>query len=529
MKTFNYLVILIVSFFIKTQTNSNNTILLEIKTWNHTQDENSNNYININPHIINKIKGKNSTFDNFDLILNDIYTEFSIGTPSENMLGFFSGKLNEFKVFYYNETESETFKKISSKRDKIEKYTDNFVFKYQNTTYEINEMEFVKTEFSPISLNFSHSFFGLQMSPKDIVKMKKYDKHNHNNQKNNQKILNFVESLKKAQSKELNINNYYWTIKYFNQTNNTLENNVNGVFYFGEPPHIYDPTNYNKENFIEINSEAGHDNLCWGLTFNNIDFINKTTNKVIPSGRFSSMEYSLIYPEVNYFITTQRFFTRIQRVFFNKFINRKKDQDNNSSSICHERVVSLVDNFNLPSIKNNHNELNSIYNIIYCNKTKIIEYGEELFYNEFPTIKFDHPLLGYSFEFDANDLFYEKEDEVHFLMASKIDRGDKWIFGKAFMKKYQIVFNNDKRTIGFYLNTTRKKIKKPRNIFNYMEADNNSNYYLIIFIIIFMAISLFLIRKFCIKNKLWIYKDITTAKVLESINTSKEQFLIKYS
>ena len=74
-----------------------------------------------------------------------------------------------------------------------------------------------------------------------------------------------------------------------------------------------------------------------------------------------------------------------------------------------------------------------------------------------------------------------------------------------------------------------KKIKKPKYIFNYMETDNNSNYYLIILIIIFMAISLFLIRKFCIKNKLWIYKDIRIAKELELINTSKEQFLIKYS
>ena len=186
------MVILIVTFFIKIQTNSNNTILLEIKTWNHTQDENSNNYFNINPHKINKIKGKNSTFANFDLILNDIYTEFSIGTQSENMLGFFSGKLNEFKVFYYNETESEAFKKISSKRDKIEKYTDNFVFKYQNNTYEINGMEFVKTEFSPISLNFSYSFLGLQITSKDIVKMKKYNKHNHNNhRRNSQKNIKF--------------------------------------------------------------------------------------------------------------------------------------------------------------------------------------------------------------------------------------------------------------------------------------------------------------------------------------------------
>ena len=41
---------------------------------------------------------------------------------------------------------------------------------------------------------------------------------------------------------------------------------------------------------------------------------------------------------------------------------------------------------------NNFNDLKGIYDTFYCEKNKIIEYGEERFYNEFPIIKFHHLL-----------------------------------------------------------------------------------------------------------------------------------------
>ena len=43
----------------------------------------------------------------------------------------------------------------------------------------------------------------------------------------------------------------------------------------------------------------------------------------------------------------------------------------------------------------NNNDLKGIYHIFYCNKTRIVEYGEDKFYNEFPIIKFSHLFLGY--------------------------------------------------------------------------------------------------------------------------------------
>ena len=48
-------------------------------------------------------------------------------------------------------------------------------------------------------------------------------------------------------------------------------------------------------------------------------------------------------------------------------------------------------------------------------------------------------------------------------MTIKLDKGDKWIFGKTFKKKYQLVFNKDIKTFGFYSKNNKKaKIIKPK-------------------------------------------------------------------
>ena len=492
-----------------------NTIEFEIKTLNYENEKEFDYYLNANPHVYNhysdKKKNKNK-FINFDLILNNIYTNFSIGTPSQYIIGFFSCKLNTFNIFYSIESNSISFKNLY-KNDKIEKCSENFEFKYQNNSYEIKDMEFIKAKYSSFPINISHGFLGLQISSKDVEKMRIYHKNN------NQTEINFIESLKNSQCKNLNISNYYWTIKYFDSTNN----NIDGIFYFGEPPHIFDPINYSKEDLIEINTEAGYDNLYWGLKFDSIDLINKTTNEIITKGKYSSKEYSLIYPEINYFLTTEEFFSRIKTIFFSKFIFKKKSENYNSS-ICYETFASIVDNIDKLKIEGYMNEFNGIYDMFYCNKTKIEEYGEEKFYNQFPLIKFDHLLLGYSFEFEAKDLFFEKEGNVYFLMALKVDRGGKWVFGKTFMKKYQIIFNNDMRTLGFYLKEkNHKKYTKPNEIIIYDDQNRRKNYLLIVIIACVLIFTcLFLIRIFCIKNRIWIFKDKKTAEELELLNNTKE-------
>ena len=502
------------SYEIKNNSNVESTILLEIKTFKYTEDSNFNYYISFNPHANYNLSAKDPKFFNIDLILNNIYTDISIGNPEHKILGFFSGKLNNFKIFYYNYSynESETFNFLSQENETFPRCSENFRFKCNNEIYKLNDVEFIKTKYS--NLKLSHSFLGLQISSKDIESIKRFNRSNTHNI-----ITNFVESLQKSHCQTLNISNYYWTIKYFEPKKDASNNSIDGIFYFGEPPHVYDPINYKKEDFREINTEAGYDNLYWGMKFDNIDFINKTTKETIYEGKYNSIEYSLIYPELNFFITSENFFGRIKKVFFNKFVNKRKSPNYNSS-ICFEKFVSIVDDISLIS-QGNYNDLKGIYDIFYCNKTRIMEYGEEKFYNEFPIIKFHHLLLGYNFEFNSNDLFFEKDGDIYFSMTLKITQGDKWIFGKTFMKKYQIVFNNDMRTLGFYL-PKEKNVIKPKEIIIYDNNESNSNILWIIIIIsvVILFVIIFLIY-YCIKNN--ICRNKRNAEELdEFINNANE-------
>jgi hypothetical protein len=152
------------SYEIKNNSNVESTILLEIKTFKYTADSNFNYYISFNPHANYNLSAKDPKFFNIDLILNNIYTDISIGNPEHKILGFFSGKLNTFKIFYYNYSynESETFNFLSQENETFPRCSENFRFKCNNEIYKLNNVEFIKTKYS--NLKLSHSFLGLQIS-----------------------------------------------------------------------------------------------------------------------------------------------------------------------------------------------------------------------------------------------------------------------------------------------------------------------------------------------------------------------------
>ena len=190
MKTIHYIIIISFSFsiiFLNTNniniinnqgkiTSKTKTILLEIKTWKYTKNNNFIYHLNNNPHSSYQLNENNKLFFNIDLILNNIYTDILVGTPPVFLLGFFSGKLNTFQVFFFNTTKSTTFKELNNDW-KNNKCSDNFIFNCENKQYQLREMEFIRTYYS--SLKLSHSFLGLQISTKDIKKMKENNELYH--------------------------------------------------------------------------------------------------------------------------------------------------------------------------------------------------------------------------------------------------------------------------------------------------------------------------------------------------------------
>ena len=195
------------------------------------------------------------------------------------------------------------------------------------------------------------------------------------------------------------IDSYGWTIKY--------NNNDKGEIIFGGYPHEYD-NNYNQINFKNAKAESRGSYINWDLYF---DYI-KWNNKI-----FNDSNGYILYAELiitNNTIIAPGFFMNIfqENVF--------------KSNLCNAKIYD-----------------NKYYYFI-CNKNfKIKNFGSLFFY---------HKDFEYTFEISYKDLFIENNNEIYsFLFFSQIQL-DRWSLGKPFFKKYQIIFEPDRKLIGFYVN-----------------------------------------------------------------------------
>ena len=108
--------------------------------------------------------------------------------------------------------------------------------------------------------------------------------------------------------------------------------------------------------------------------------------------------------------------------------------------------------------KENINELGSYLHYFYCNKSVNL--------SEFKPFNFTINEFNYNFTLTADDLFLDIGDKYLFLMSFG-GFGD-LILGYPFLKKYQVVFNQNTKTIGFYLNYNEKKSNKNSKITIYI-------------------------------------------------------------
>ena len=91
--------------------------------------------------------------------------------------------------------------------------------------------------------------------------------------------------------------------------------------------------------------------------------------------------------------------------------------------------------------------------------------------------------MNYNFTFNSNDLFTIIPDNKRILFnIDFIYNSKRWILGKPFFKKYQLVFNSDSNLIRHYV----------ENIFENKEKNNKGNSFKII-LIIFLVIIAFLV------------------------------------
>lgn len=200
-----------------------------------------------------------------------------------------------------------------------------------------------------------------------------------------------------------------------------------GKFFIGSYPHeIFNDENYNEKNFIFVKAGINKNQIDYVLNFDNI-----FTNSVNLRNTRCLIRY-----EFGFILGSKEYQILIETHYFkDKLFEEKK---------CFKYVFL------------------GKYLTFYCNKNEIDK-------KEFKNIKFFLHDFNFNFVFDFDDLFYLKDNFYYFLIVFDLDSDNNfhWILGMPFIKKYLIVFDLDKKIIGFYNNNIIIKNGK-NNIFFYV-------------------------------------------------------------
>ena len=253
--------------------------------------------------------------------------------------------------------------------------------------------------------------------------------------------LSFIYQIKRP----ANLDNYAFTLRY--------DNDDNGELIIGSYPHLYD-SKYNEKNFFISRARNIGSSIDWVLDFDAIKYDNVTIKGIITKSLIQ-IEFGLLLAPSS----VKKFF---QEKFF---LNR-----------CREEFYS----------KRN-------ITIIHCDKSLDI--------TKFKNLSFVLKDIDYQFILTYKELFIEKENEYIFGIVfdnTTYNINPYWILGKPFMKKYQLIYDLDKKIIGLYKKKSNEEKKFNINI-----------------VYISILLVLFIIASTLISHLLYIFKKKRKNKAFE--------------
>ena len=217
--------------------------------------------------------------------------------------------------------------------------------------------------------------------------------------------LSFIYQIKKY----ANLDSYTFTLKY--------KNDEEGDLIIGAYPHVYD-NKFNEKNFFYSKAGSNKNGVNWVLNFDVIRYNNKSVN-VGSKKSLINIEYGLIQAPFKY-----------KNYFKNNFYgDRCSEKFNDKRNVT---IVHCSSNFDITSFKDLIFELKDIET---------------------------------QFVFTYKDLFIKENNEYIFgiVFDEDVDAKDPtWIFGKPFMKKYELVYDLDRKIIGLYKEGNESPIEKSK-------------------------------------------------------------------
>jgi len=345
-----------------------------------------------------------------NIIDNRKYLNLSIGTPTQLTPLELDSNSQTFSVsnnFFIN-NESSTYKQIS----KNEEY---FIYDTSENGYNSKDLLNINNTKKEINFILGTKYQNKKDNNLGIIGLKIPKKIQNG-------VYPFFNSFKTAEL----ITSFVWTLKFYD--NITLsqqiiydekKSNIIGEFIFGDEPSNYenDKYNYNKKGFYKVNTISTKDSINWELSFSNIYIIFRR-------GEYDSKLYFLGNKEaeivINYsfMLGPSDFFHLLKRGFFSEYF---------SNNICRETKI------------------NYLYTYIEC------DYNSSFRVASFPDICFEHADLETSFNLTYKDLFIvDKKNNKYIFLILKKEYFMGWILGSIFLRKFQLIFDQDSKTIGYY-------------------------------------------------------------------------------
>ena len=364
----------------------------------------------------------------------EFYTNLSIAEPTQTIRSFID--FTNFHFYISNVTSNREYfiEKSESFNTKYDHdfilYTYSFVEgKYANETLiitpkDINSTteEIIKIKNFTFSMPTTYTIKNRKMFPSSIgLGFYAY---------NSNLKLNFLMQLCMKNV----INESYFFVDF--------DDNINGNLYIGDLPHLINPDKYKFDKFTSIYTNI--DNILDEWSFRCDCYYNYVKEKNNSDDSINKKNMKIVLDlNLNGMILGKSYFNIFNQTFFSEYLNNK---------ICFMKKDESL-------------------SYIYCNKDKVN-------IKKFKDIYFFQKDINYTFHFDYKDLFIIKNDILFFnIFFDENDFTHLANIGKIFFVKYLLVFNYDKKMIGFYTKNTDEN--------SFVSTDN---LYMTIILIIFMIL-----------------------------------------
>ena len=385
---------------------------------------------------------KNKTIN--DLILFHIYTNISMGTPTQTVAHFI--ELDDFSFMYQE--------KFISRNDKIFSRKDYYNLK--NFWFDRRKS---KSYILDIDEQICSDLYYFESLDKSIIKVENFRANFLNylaSQKNQCGIIGLniptkpkddfvpihIDFISELKRKEL-IDEYYFTIEY-EESNDLFNYNDNiflGKIIIGENPYKLYPNQFKKDD------EAVFYIKDWSLIVEQANFYYNDIEY-----KEEDIQFKISFGS-GFIVGTSTYKKKIEKAFFNKLLEDK---------LC--KIDIIEDNVNSKE-----------FFVFSCENSQEIQKNIKLF----PNVNFIKT-KDLVFSFSYKDLFKIYDNRLYFMIIFKnvefSSSGHIWIFGDIFLRKYITFFNSDSKTILFFKSQVNNNTEMNNNNYDLSKAkDENAS------------------------------------------------------